>query len=204
MVRQFIVAFVALFIAMDVVGVLPIYLGLVTGLGEIERRRIVIEATVTAAAVGVGFLLVGDLLLGLLGVTVADFQIAGGILLLVLSVYDLLHPATPLRQLGTNMSVVPLGIPMIVGPAVLTTLLLLARIQGYVITLFAFSANLLLVWTALRWAHKIEGAIGEAGARAVAKVASLLLAAIAVTMIRMGVEDALSRYWHAPANKTSL
>ena len=111
-------------IAMDVVGVLPIYLGLVAGLGKTERQRIVIEATLTAACVGVGFLLlVGDLLLGLLGVTVADFQIAGEILLLVLStIYDLLHPATPLRELGTKMSVVPLGIPMIVGPAVLTTL----------------------------------------------------------------------------------
>jgi hypothetical protein len=69
--------------------------------------------------------------------------------------------------------------------------------QGYGITLVAFSAN--LVWTALQWALKIERIIGEVGARAVAKVASLLLAAIAVTMIRMGVEDALSRYWYRPA-----
>jgi multiple antibiotic resistance protein len=198
MIRQFIVAFVSLFIAMDVVGVLPIYLGLVTGLGETERKRIVIEATLTAAGVGVGFLLVGDLLLGLLGVTVADFQIAGGILLLVLSIYDLLHPSTPVRQLGTHMSVVPLGIPMIVGPAALTTLLLLARTQGHGVTLLAFTINLLLVWTALQWAHKIERTIGEAGARAVAKVASLLLACIAVTMIRIGVEDALSRYLYRP------
>lgn len=129
-----------------------------------------IEATLTAAGVGVGFLLVGDLLLGLLGVTVADFQIAGGILLLVLSIYDLLHPATPVRQLGTNMSVVPLGIAMIVRPAALTNLLLLARIQGYGITLVAFSANLPLVSTALQRAHKIERAIAEAGARAVARL----------------------------------
>jgi multiple antibiotic resistance protein len=193
MVRQFLVAFVSLFIAMDVVGVLPIYLGLVTGLPENDRRRIVVEATLTAAGVALGFLLVGDVLLGLLGVTVADFQVAGGILLLILSIYDLLHPVAPLRQLGTNMSVVPLGIPLIAGPAVLTTLLLLARTQGYGLTLLAFTINLLLVWAALRWACKIEQAIGEAGARAVAKVSSLLLASIAVTMIRTGITDALSR-----------
>jgi multiple antibiotic resistance protein len=200
MLRQFLLSFVSLFIAMDAVGVLPIYLGLVAGLAKTDRQRIVIEATLTAAGVGVGFLLAGDLLLGLLGVGVADFQVAGGILLVVLSIYDLLHPATPLRQLGTNMSVVPLGIPLIVGPAVLTTLLLLARTQGYGITLLAFTTNLVLVWAALHWAYRIERVIGEAGARAVAKVASLLLASIAVTMIRTGLTDALLRGWHSQTN----
>lgn len=68
-----------------------------------------------------------------------------------------------------RMSVVPLGIPVIVGPVVLTTLLLSARIQRYGITLVPCSVNLVLVWTALRWAHKIERAIAEAGACAVAK-----------------------------------
>lgn len=194
MIRQFLIAFVPLFIAMDVVGVLPIYLSLATGLPEADRRRIVTEAILTAASIGLGFLLVGDLVLRLLGVSVADFQVAGGILLLVLSIYDLLHPAEPLRQLGTHMSVVPLGIPMIVGPAVLTTLLLLARTQGYMVTLFAFTANLILVWVALRWAAAIERVIGEAGARAVAKVANLMLAAIGVTMIRTGLQDSLSLF----------
>lgn len=191
MIRQYLIAFVPLFIAMDVVGVLPIYLGLVSGFPETHRRRIVIEAILTGGAIGLGFLLVGDLVLSLLGASVADFQVAGGILLLVLSIYDLVHPGTPLRHPDTHLSVVPLGTPLIVGPAVLATLLLLARTQGYGITLIAFAVNLGLVWAALRWAAMIERIIGEAGARAVAKVANLLLAAIAVTMIRTGLTDAL-------------
>lgn len=200
MIRRLLVAFISLFVAVDVVGVLPAYLGLAATLEEAERRRVVVEATLTAAGAGVGFLVVGDGALRLLGVSVADFQVAGGILLLVLSVYDLLHPVTPLRQVGASIGVVPLGIPMIVGPAVLTTLLALARTEGYGITLAAFAANLILVWVVLRWARQIEHVLGEAGARAVAKVASLLLAAIGITMIRRGLTTLLAGTRSTPAS----
>jgi multiple antibiotic resistance protein len=187
MLERLATAFVSLFVAVDAVGVLPFYLGLASTLAEPERRRVLGEATLTAAGIGVGFLVVGDASLRVLGVSVADFQVAGGLLLLVLSIYDLLHPVTPLRQIGARAGVVPLGTPMIVGPAVLTTLLSLARAEGYLIALAAFAANLLLAWGALRWAGVIERVIGEAGSRAVAKVASLLLAAIGVTMMRTGL-----------------
>jgi multiple antibiotic resistance protein len=153
----------------------------------------VLEATMTAAAVGIGFLLVGDAILSFLGVSVGDFQVAGGLVLLVLSVYDLLHPELPLRQPGAHPGVVPLGIPMIVGPAVLTTLLTVARTHGYRVTLIAFALNLVIVWAALRWASVIGRVLGEAGSRAISKVFSLVLAAIAVTFIRQGVMAAWTR-----------
>jgi multiple antibiotic resistance protein len=144
----------------------------------------------TAGAVGVSFLFAGGAVLSFLGVTVGDFQIAGGVLLLVLSRYDLLHPELPLRQPGARPGIVPLGIPMIVGPAVLTTLLTLARTHGYLLTLMGFALNLLIVWAALRWARLVERALGDAGCRAITKVLHVLLAAIAVTFIRRGVTAA--------------
>jgi multiple antibiotic resistance protein len=183
--------FLALFVAVDIVGVLPVYLGLVAELDGAARRRIAVEATLTAAGIGVAFLFLGDAILHVLGVTVGDFQIAGGLLLLVLAIYDLLHPEVPLRQLGVRLGVVPLGTPLLVGPAVLTTVLTLARSYGYAITLVAFAVNLALVWLALRWASVMVRLIGEAGARAVAKVFGLLLAAIGVTLIRRGLEQVL-------------
>jgi multiple antibiotic resistance protein len=192
MLERLAVAVISLFVAVDIVGVLPAYLGLASGLDEAARRRVVTEAVVTAAGIGVGFLLVGDAALRLLGVSVADFQVAGGLLLLVLSIYDLLHPVTPLCQAGARIGVVPLGTPMLVGPAVVTTLLALARAEGYWVAVAAFAANLCLAWAALRWAPGIERVIGEAGSRAVAKVASLLLAAIGVTMVRAGLEAILA------------
>ena len=186
-VRAFFLAFVPLFVAIDIVGLLPIYLGATTNLREVERRSIVVDATLTGGIVGLGFVLLGDAVLQFLGVTVGDLQAAGGILLLVLAVYNLLHPDLPLRRATGRFGVMPLGVPMIVGPAVLTTLLALARSRGYVTTLVAFSLNLVLVWAALRWAAFIGRTLGEAGSQAVAKVSNLLLAAIAVMMIRLGV-----------------
>jgi len=186
-VRTLLLTFIPLFVAVDVVAVVLVYLGIGMPLDETAARRLVLEATMTAAAVGLGFLLVGDAILSFLGVSVGDFQVAGGVLLLVLSIHDLLHPELPLRQPGAHPGVVPLGIPMIVGPAVLTTLLTLARTHGYAMTLIAFALNLVIVWAALRWAAVIGRVLGEAGSRAITKVFSLVLAAIAVTFVRRGV-----------------
>jgi multiple antibiotic resistance protein len=191
--RTFLLAFIPLFVAVDVVGVVPIYLGIGMPLEESARRRLVFEATLTGAGVGLGFLLVGDAILYFLGVTVGDFQIAGGVLLLVLSIHELLHPELPLRQPGARPGVVPLGIPMIVGPAVLTTLLTVARTHGYVVTVVAFALNLMIVWVVLRWAPVIGRVLGDAGSRAIAKVLNLVLAAIAVTFIRQGLMAAMAR-----------
>jgi multiple antibiotic resistance protein len=127
--HDFLLAFIPLFVAVDVVALVPIYLGIGMPLDEAARLRLVLEATLTAAAVGLGFLLIGDAVLYFLGVTVGDFQVAGGLLLLVLSIYELIHPELPLRQPGAHPGVVPLGIPMIVGPAVLTTLLTDDRVR---------------------------------------------------------------------------
>jgi multiple antibiotic resistance protein len=125
-VHEFFVTFIALFVAVDIVGVLPVYLGFVAALDVETRQRVALEATITAAGIGVGFLLLGDAVLRVVGVGVGDFQMAGGLLLLILAIHDLLHPERPLRQPGGHLGVVPLGTPLIVGPAVLATLLTLA------------------------------------------------------------------------------
>jgi multiple antibiotic resistance protein len=191
-IRTLLLTFIPLFVAVDVVALVIVYLGIGMPLDEAARRRLVVEAAMTAAAVGLGFLLVGDAVLHFLGVTVGDFQVAGGVLLLVLSIYDLLHPDLPLRQPGAHAGVVPLGIPMIVGPATLTTLLTLARTHGYTMTLIAFALNLVIAWAALRWASLIGRVLGSAACRATTKVFSLVLAALAVTFIRRGAIAALT------------
>lgn len=193
MIRGLLLTFIPLFVAVDVVAVVLVYLGIGVRLPEPARRRLILESTITAAAVGLGFLFAGDAILLFLGVTVGDFQIAGGLLLLVLSIHDLLHPDMPLRQPGARPGVVPLGIPMIAGPAVLTTLTTLARTHGYALTVTVYVLNLVIVWAALGWAALVGRLLGEAGGRATTKVLSLVLAAIAVTFIRRGVMSALTR-----------
>lgn len=184
-------AFLPLFVAVDVVGLLPIYLGWTASLSEVERRPVALEATLTATVVGVSFLLAGDAILTVLGVTVGDLQVAGGLLLLVFAIHGLVHPEQPLRQPTERLGVMPLGVPMIAGPAVLTTLLALARTHGHLVTIIAFALNMVIVWIALRWAALITSVIGPAGAQAVAKVSNLLLAAIGVMLVRHGVAAAL-------------
>ena len=184
-------AFLPLFVAVDVVGLLPIYLGWTASLSEVERRPVALEATLTATVVGVSFLLAGDAILTVLGITVGDLQVAGGLLLLVFAIHGLVHPEQPLRQPTERLGVMPLGVPMIAGPAVLTTLLALARTHGHLVTIIAFALNMVIVWIALRWAALITSVIGPAGAQAVAKVSNLLLAAIGVMLVRHGVAAAL-------------
>jgi len=111
------------------------------------------------------------------------------VLLLVLAVHELLHPGLPLRQPNARPGVVPLGIPMIVDPAVLTTVLTLDRTHEYAMTLIAFALNLAIVWAALRWASFIGRVLGEAGCRAITKVLSVFVGAIGVTFVRRGIRS---------------
>ena len=116
--RESLQAFVALFVAVDILGLLPIYLSLTGNLPADKRRRLPALATLTAMAIGLGFMLIGRALLRIMGVSVGDFQVAGGILLLILSIQDLLHPGHVLRRPGPTVGVVQLGTPLILGPAV--------------------------------------------------------------------------------------
>lgn len=185
--RESIVAFVALFVAVDILGVLPVYLSLTVDLPVEERKRLPWQSTATAIGVGVGFLLVGNPIFRVLGVSVGDFQVAGGILLLVISLHDLLVPGKVLRQPESTVGIVPLGTPMIVGPGVLTMLVVLVQSYGYPITLFAFAGNMVLVFLVLRYAMVVGRILGEGGARAIGKVASLFLAAFGVSLVRRGL-----------------
>jgi len=186
-------AFVALFVAVDILGVIPLYLSLTRGLSAESRERLPRQSTVTATAVGLGFLLVGDAVFRVLGISVADFQVAGGILLLVLSVHDLLSAGradpAPLRTVGA----VPIGTPLIVGPAALATLALLVQSYGYPIALLALGANMALAYLVLSQADRVGRVFGQAGSEVIAKVANLLLAAFGVSLVRRGLQDFLTR-----------
>jgi multiple antibiotic resistance protein len=185
----FVLSFIPLFVAMDPLGVLPLFVSWTAGLSAPERRQILWQALVTATLVGLVFIFVGKGIFVLLGITVADFKIAGGLLLVVISIHDLLHAEKPQRRPSATMGVVPLGTPLIVGPAVLTTLLILNDEHGLAVTAGAFLANILLVGAVFASAKVIMRALGEGGTRGISKVMALLLAAIGVMMIRLGVME---------------
>jgi multiple antibiotic resistance protein len=186
-IHSFLVAFIRLFVAVDVIGVLPIFYGLTFDSSAPERSRIAKRAVLTATAVGVIFFATGKWVFRLLYITENDFRVSGGLVLLVLAVYDLLFSNEARRQPGSDVGVVPIGVPLIIGPAALTTLLLLVPTCGYAPTLLALVANMLIVMLVFRLGDRIIARLHLSGARAVSKVMSLFLAAIAVMMIRLGI-----------------
>ncbi|MDH5662709.1 MAG: MarC family protein, partial [Elusimicrobiota bacterium] len=142
----YVLTFIPIFVAVDVLGIIPIFLSLVGPLESSERRKVIFQSVLTASVVGLGFMFLGKAVFIIIGLLVADFKIAGGLVLLVLSLMDLLSPEKTRRQPTNSMGVVPLGTPLIVGPAVLTTIIMLIDIYGIVPTITSFIANMIIVW----------------------------------------------------------
>jgi multiple antibiotic resistance protein len=184
----FALAFIATFVAMDAPGVVPVFLGLSADLDRKTRRKVVLQASLTAVAVGIGFIFLGASLFGVLGIAFADFRVAGGLLLLLFSIQDLTMDAGKAQRRGESIGIVPIGIPLIAGPAVLTTLLLSKDLYGLPETLAAFGLNVFIAWASLHWSGVLKRVLGEPTMKAIGKVASLLLAAYGVMMIRVGIE----------------
>ena len=180
--------FIPLFVAFDVLGILPIFVSFTAEMDAAERKRVVRQSVLTAFLVSLGFVAAGDSIFALLGISVFDFQIAGGALLFVIAIVDLLFPEKTRTFPRETIGVVPIGIPLIVGPAVLTLLLIVVHSYGYFSAVICLVLNLLIVWVVFSQAHRILRAIKEGGAKGVAKVSSLLLAAFAMMMIRLGIQ----------------
>lgn len=188
--EKFLLAFIPLFVAIDPIGLVAVFIGLA---GRMEARQRQTEGNlglITGLAVAIGFIFLGKVIFAALGITVGDFQVAGGLILLGLAVRELLDLGGESPQGGGAFGVVPLGMPLIAGPALLTALLILVDTVGVVFTLLSLLANLLLVGLAFRKADYLTRLLGKRGLQGISKLISLLLAAIAVSLIRRG--------WQAP------
>jgi len=183
--------FIPLLVAIDPIGVVPVFLSITSNLSEQRRRTVSFQAVAVAFVISLGFMFLGEWLFRALSVTVTDFKIAGGVLLLVLAILDLLTTGKPAVDERTSVGVVPLALPLIAGPATLTTSLLLARTYGYAPVTSALAVNFLLLLGVLRCAHLLARLAGVNAMTALSKLVMLLLAAIAVNFIRLGVTDAV-------------
>ncbi len=186
-VKPFLISLIPIMVALDAPGTLPIYVALTEGLKKPERKRIVRQSILTAILITIGFVFLGRAVFNALGILVEDFMIAGGIVLLIIAVIDIVRAGEKKMTVGPTFGVVPFGTPLIAGPATLTTTLVLVGSYGYTPVILSLVVNILLAWLIFAQADRIIKIIGISGSRAFAKVAALLLAAIAVKMIRSGV-----------------
>ncbi len=186
MVHKFFVAFIPIFIAIDAIGLVAMFLGLAGDTPREQRQREGFIAIFTALCISIGFIFLGKIIFTALGITVADFQVAGGLILLGIAGRELLNVAPATREATDDFGVVPLGMPLIAGPALLTALLILVDTVGLVFTIAALLVNLALVVVAFWNADVVAHWMGRQGLRGVSKIVALLLAAIAVSLIRRG------------------
>ena len=185
--QNFILTFVPLFIVIDALGTLPFVISLSEGMIKPQRRKMIHVAVITATVVGLVFLFFGQFILKVMDISVGAFAIAAGLILLVLSI-KYMSTGQMVEVIKEELvAVVPIGTPLTVGPATITTLLLLATQFPLYLVLISFALNMLITWGIFLLSSYIVRFLGQGGLKAISRVFSLLLAAIAVSMIIRGL-----------------
>lgn len=206
--HHFLLIFIPLFVVIDPAGALPIFLAITDRFSQQQRRRIALRAASVAAVTGILFVVLGQMILWFLGLRFEDFQIAGGLLLLILAIIDLLIQGKPaVEEIAADptqtVGVVPLAVPLIVGPATMTTSLLLVNTysqaynqhfgapygQAIVVAMVcvALVISIAILLVTLWHSNRIVALVGRNTMAVVNKIVMILIAAIAVGLIRQGI-----------------
>jgi multiple antibiotic resistance protein len=185
--------FIPLFVATNIFMLLPIFISLTKEMSPQKRHVVIRDSILTAFIVSSLFFALGEMIFKIIGITADDFKIAGGLLLLIIAILDITRHVEEKLKPDIKLGVVPIGVPLIVGPAVLTNILLLVDHYGILPTVIALVLNLIIVWISLINAERITRLVGKGGILGIAKVMALLLASIAIMMIRIGVENIIKR-----------
>ena len=194
-------AFLPLFVAINIPGILPLYIGMTETFTSAERRSLLVRAIAAAFVLAVLMLFAGQVIFESLGITVDDLRVGGGLILLIIAITDLAFGEFKERRGGRgetaekmeesdtmrDLPIVPLGIPLIIGPGAITTILVSEGSYGWLVTLLAIAINMALVFAAFTFGPGLLRLFGKDTSKAIAKVASLFLAAISVAMIRGGI-----------------
>ncbi|WP_373356923.1 MarC family protein [Pseudoroseicyclus sp. CXY001] len=198
-----ITVFTTLFVIIDPPGLVPVFIALTRGMSAAHRRTLALRSIAVSAVLMVAFLLLGEKLLGAVGITLPAFRVAGGVLLF-LTALDMLferrqerrsgHAEQEAAQPDHDPSVFPLALPLIVGPGAITTLILFAGQSDGAADLFAVAAVaaaiLAIVFLAFLAAPSIERILGAVGLNVVTRVLGMLLAALSVQFILDGLRGA--------------
>ncbi|MBI4597299.1 MAG: MarC family protein [Candidatus Omnitrophica bacterium] len=193
MMERFWHAFVPLFIAFDGVGLLPVFWQLSHRLSSRQRQRAATEAVATAFLVAAVFLWASRPLFRLMGLELADVMVAGGSILFVLSLRELLMPGKSSRIRDVHVGVVPVGVPLLAGPAVLTMTILVRERYGWGLAVAALVANMLVIWALLQACEWLMRRLGRDGSQVISKITSLILTAFGIMLMREGIGAMLNR-----------
>jgi multiple antibiotic resistance protein len=189
-VPELIRAVVSLFIVVDPLGNIPIFIGLTREMPPEKRRKTFHAATVTGVILLLSFALVGQQIFTLFGISLQSFMIAGGILLLLISVKILITGSWEAGETTPeSVGVVPIAIPLLVGPGAITTTILNIKMFSVPVTVISVLVVFFIVWATLRFIDPIHRLLGRSGSLVIARVMALLIAAIAVEYIIEGIRE---------------
>ncbi len=185
---QFIYAFVTLFVILDPFASIPAFLALTRKVSDEERRRIAHKAVFLAAILAYVFLFTGHGILTMLGVTLSSFKIAGGIVLGLMGLETVLGIQLKGNKKEDSDSIaVLIATPLLTGPGVITTTILLSQQVGMLVTGAAAFLALSLAFIILHFAPLLKNVLGEKVINVFSKIMGLMLLALAVEFIRTGL-----------------
>ena len=183
---------IAFFVAMSPLSTFPIFVAMTEGTAPSEAHRHLFNGLATGIAIASVMIFGGQPLFRYIGVSVDDLRIGGGLILLTLSIYDIVFSRERRKehQMGRDVGVVPLGTPLIVGPATMTACITLADVHGTIVTFTGIVILLFFVGLLFFFGRRLTDYINPSITRAIGKVMALILAALAIAMIRTGIQNA--------------
>jgi multiple antibiotic resistance protein len=193
---------ITLFVVVNPIGVVPLFVAVASHESPAERRRIAGQAILISGFILFVFIGIGQVLLEALGINLASFRIAGGLVLLIIALRMVLEEARTPSAEGSafrgNIAVFPVAMPFIAGPASIMAVVLLTDNNVYTGWQQAETAALLLVvlgftYGCLAGADFVQRLLGATGANVVSRIMGLVLSALAVQSILSGLHDILHR-----------
>jgi multiple antibiotic resistance protein len=182
-------ATVALFIIVDPIGLVPVFSNMTKTMNQADRAKMFRVVIYTGASLLTVFALVGQELLALFGIILPSFQIAGGLLLLLLSL-DILFRGQRFAKPGSHedVGVIPIAFPLLVGPGAITTTMIALGSYGILVTLGSILIVMLLTWIVMKQTDRIHRFLGKTGSAVVAQVIGVFIAAIAIQYVLAGIQ----------------
>jgi multiple antibiotic resistance protein len=181
-------ASIALFIIVDPFGNIPIFMGLTENMADYQRKKVFNVATLVGFILLLVFAFTGNEILAIFGISIESFEVAGGILLLIIAIRILIsgsmheHVESP-----ESLGAVPIAMPLLVGPGAITTTIFNLQTYDTAIAIVAVVIVLSITWIILRFINGIYRILGKTGSLVIARVMALLIAAIAIQYILTGI-----------------
>jgi multiple antibiotic resistance protein len=183
-------ASLALFIIVDPLGNVPIFIGLTESMNVGQRRKTFRTATIVSLVLLLVFALIGQQILEIFRISQYSFMIAGGALLLVLSIKILVFGGWEEKKVSPeSIGAVPIATPLLVGPGAITTTIVLLQTSGLPVTLVSVLIIFFTIWLVLRFINRIHEVLGNTGSLVIARIMAIFIAAIAVGFIIDGARN---------------